>query len=364
MTRLLQYPSIASGRADTASQQSGMHMLLLGVAAILFVGLWHPARVAVETLLLLPALFPSAPVDPLALIAAPARTERTYAYTAGTVDSVVFHPPFGGRHGAILLLLGAGDLPRSDLAVHFAQALARLGVVTMLPESSGMLAERLTFDEVDAIRVSLDAVRGEQDVDAGRLGLVGLSASGGLSIVAAAQPDLRDEVRFVNSFGSYDDAFTLLVDVGSRSIDLDGQIRAWQPEARTLEVVDNSLVAAGVDQADREELVGGTTRERATHITNGFTGEVRERLARVSPSLHLSEVGAHLYLMHDRDDTFIPFTESRDLVERAAPGLVVRYTEFSIFAHVIPDRPVPWQTFLPDLWRLFWHVHAVLLEVL
>jgi hypothetical protein len=25
---------------------------------------------------------------------------------------------------------------------------------------------------------------------------------------------------------------------------------------------------------------------------------------------------------------------------------------------------VPWQTFLPDLWRLFWHVHAVLLEVL
>jgi uncharacterized protein YciW len=22
-------------------------------------------------------------------------------------------------------------------------------------------------------------------------------------------------------------------------------------------------------------------------------------------------------------------------------------------AHVIPDRPVPWQTFLPDPWRLF-----------
>jgi hypothetical protein len=69
-------------------------------------------------------------------------------------------------------------------------------------------------------------------------------------------------------------------------------------------------------------------------------------------------------LMHDLDDTFIPFTQSRDLVAEAPPGLVQRYTEFSIFAHVIPDRPVPWQTFLPDLWRLFWHVHAVLLEVL
>jgi hypothetical protein len=68
--------------------------------------------------------------------------------------------------------------------------------------------------------------------------------------------------------------------------------------------------------------------------------------------------------MHDLDDPFIPFTESRQLVRSAPPGLVTRYTEFSIFEHVIPDRPVPWQTFLPDLWRLFWHVHAVLLELL
>jgi hypothetical protein len=68
--------------------------------------------------------------------------------------------------------------------------------------------------------------------------------------------------------------------------------------------------------------------------------------------------------MHDMDDSFIPFTQSRDLAVHAPASVVQRYTEFSIFAHVIPDRPVPWQTFLPDVWRLFWHVHAVLLEVL
>ena len=66
--------------------------------------------------------------------------------------------------------------------------------------------------------------------------------------------------------------------------------------------------------------------------------------------------------MHDVDDSFIPFTESRALA-KAAPS-ISRFTEFEIFAHVIPERPVPWQTFLPDLWRLFWHVHAVLVEAL
>ncbi|TMF06099.1 MAG: hypothetical protein E6I52_01180 [Chloroflexi bacterium] len=333
-----------------------------GLAALL--GLWHPARVAVQALLLLPALFPLAPLGPLGLMAMPAREARTDAYTAGTVDSVVFHPPFGGRHGAIVLLLGAGDLPRSDLAERFAEALARLGIVTMLTESSGMLAERLTFHEVDAIRVSLDALRAEPDLDPEHVGLVGLSASGGLAIVAAAQPDLRDQVRFVNSFGSYDDADSLVLDVGSRSLELNGQVLPWQPESCTLEVVGNSLDDAGVGASERGELLGGTTRQRAAEIVDGFDDEVRGRLERVSPSAYLTQLHAHLYLMHDRDDSFIPFTESRDLVQQSPSGVVVRYTEFSIFAHVIPDRPVPWQTFLPDLWRLFWHVHAVLLEVL
>jgi dienelactone hydrolase len=345
--------------------RQGVVWLLAIVGLALGVALWHPARVAVQTLLLLPALFPSAPVDPLALVTAtPVREVRSYRYTAGRVEASLFHASGSGQHGAIILLLGAGDLPRSDLAVHFAEALARLGVVTLVPESSGMLAERLTFDEVDAVRASLDLLRGLPEVDPQRVGLVGLSASGGLSIVAAGQPDLRDRVRFVNSFGSYADATSLLLDVLSRSIDVRGEIRAWQPEARTVEVVANALGDAGVDKAHQQAMLGGMTRAQAQQTIAAMPPSVGRNLAQVSPSAYLGQVHAHLYLMHDVDDSFIPFTESRDLVARAPRGVVERYTEFSIFAHVIPDRPVPWQTFLPDLWRLFWHVHAVLLEVL
>jgi dienelactone hydrolase len=338
--------------------------LLLALALLACgVAVWHPARVAVQTVVLLPALFPSAPFDPLSLVTAPpVHDELTYPYAAGRIEATLFHPSTAAHHGALILLLGAGDLPRSDLAVHFAEALARLGVVVLVPESSGMLAERLTFDEVDAVRTSLDVLARQADVDVDRVGLIGLSASGGLSIVAAGQADLRDRVRFVNSFGSYDDARTLLLDVATRSIAIDGEVRAWQPEARTVEVVSNALADAGIDA--RDELLRGISRERATQLIQGLPPTIVERLAAISPSTYLAQMHAHLYVMHDLDDSFIPFTESRDLVARAPPGVVQRYTEFSIFAHVIPDRPVPWQTFLPDLWRLFWHVHAVLLEVL
>ena len=58
----------------------------------------------------------------------------------------------------------------------------------------------------------------------------------------------------------------------------------------------------------------------------------------VSPINYLNGVRAHVYLMHDQDDPFIPFSQSREL---ANTGRVAGYTEFSIFSHVIPDRPVP-----------------------
>jgi hypothetical protein len=55
--------------------------LVLAVAVLAAsLALWHPSRVAVQALVLLPALFPSAPFDPLALItASPDRQERAYS---------------------------------------------------------------------------------------------------------------------------------------------------------------------------------------------------------------------------------------------------------------------------------------------
>jgi dienelactone hydrolase len=336
--------------------------LLLAIAVLIA---WQPARVAVQTLLLLPAMFPGAPVDPLQWFTQEPTTDYvSETYSAGTIATEIIAPSSADKHSAVVLLLGAGDLPRSDVGVHFAQALARLGIVVSLPDSSGMLAEHLTFDEVDAIRVSVNDVAARSDVDQMHIGLVGLSASGGLSIVAAAQPDLRDRIRFVNSFGSYADALSLLVDVSSHTLSLDGVVRDWPPDQRTIDVVSNALTDAGVSDADRQELLSQPSRDRAAAIVDSFSPSIRDRLLRISPTNYLAQLRAHVYLMHDMDDLFIPYTQSRALVADAPPGVITRYTEFSIFAHVIPEKPVPIQTFLPDLWRLFWHVDAVLSELL
>jgi acetyl esterase/lipase len=359
-------------------------LTLLGVYA------WHPVQVALQTLLLLPAVFPGSPVDALALQAAPTHETMTLGYVGGTIQADLFRPARDGRHGAIVLLLGAGDLPRIDVAFHFADELARSGAIVLIPQSEGLLQERLSYAEVDAIRSEVALLDGRTDVDPARVGVIGLSAAGGLSIVAAAEPDLRERITFVNSFGSYNDAQSLIVDVASQSIDVGGELRNWTPEERTHEVVAISLIdtlgrdsdrvllqrafvahetiddwsALSADAAPVKELLSGTTRQQAEHDVALLPAEAQAKLRQISPADHLRDVRARLYVMHDLDDPFIPFTESRALVEEAPPGLIERYTEFSIFAHVIPERSVPWQTFVPDVWRLFWHVDAVLLELI
>src|SRR5919202_537567 len=67
-----------------ATRQAMRRGLVVGIAVVVAVlALWHPARVAVQALLLLPALFPSAPIDPLRLVSpAPVRDQLTYSYTA------------------------------------------------------------------------------------------------------------------------------------------------------------------------------------------------------------------------------------------------------------------------------------------
>ncbi len=367
-------------------------LLLLALLAALVV-LVRPVRVVAQTLVLMPALFPEVPLDLLSLVTpAPVREEAHFPYTAGTVDLDVYRPTTGGPHPAAVLQLGARFEQRDPVLVRFASALARLGVIVAVPGSDNLRAGRILPEETDALARSFDWLVDQPDVDPARSGFLGFSVGGGLSLLAASQPALRDRVHFVSSLGGYDDARRLLTDLGSRSIIVDGAQRAWEPSPLTLEVLATQLVETLPDRQDEEllrrvflqhetlpggavdtltpagrdarMLLAGTDRATAEAIVARLPAATQARLAGISPSVSLSDVRADLYLIHDVGDSYIPFTETRYLVADAPPALIQQYVETSIFEHVYPDKPAPWTTFLPEVWRLFWYAHAVLMELL
>lgn len=370
--------------------------LAVAVLALLALVLWRPVQVGVKTLLLLPAVFPSAPVNPLlAWTAPPLRTEHRFAYAAGTVDVDLYHPAGAAprSQGGAILLLGARPVPRRDpILVRFAEALARNGAVILVPESSNLLDGRVLPEERDALRLAYELLVAQPEVDPARTGFIGFSVGGALSLIAAADPALRDRVRFVNSLGGYVDARLLLVDVASRSLLVDGRVVPWQPAPLAMQVVALQIVETLPDAADRalltrafvnlepvddaawaaltpagqetRELLGSPTRARAEALVARLPEAGLRRLAAISPSTTLADLRARVFLMHDTGDAYIGYTHSRQAARDIPPASLARFTEFTIFQHVIPDRPVPWQTFLPDLWSLYRHLHAVMMELL
>lgn len=129
---------------------------------------------------------------------------------------------FEGRHGArqarlyrpatartrpVLLTGGVHalgiDEPR---LIAFAESLARSGTPVITPALPDLrqylITPRLTDDIEDAALAVLAAPDMPGDAD-GRIGLLGISFAGGLSIIAAGRPALRDRVAFVFSVGGH-----------------------------------------------------------------------------------------------------------------------------------------------------------------
>ena len=341
---------------------------------------------------LVPYVF-DAPVRPLEWVTPPPSDELArYADGSRQLDGDLYRPRTAGRHPALVLSLGVHPAPRDDPSLlRLAHGLARDGFVVLVPDSPDLRADRILPSERDAFVAAVSYVRGLPDVDPDRIGLVGFSAGASLLAVAAADARARNEIRMVNFFGGYYDATDLLREVAARRVVLaDGTAIAWEPAPLARQIFAAVLLGSVDDAADRatasRALVDGATLsdgevaslgERARLVYDIFTAsnpesvdvlmarlpdDVLDRLRAISPSTYVHDLRARVFVMHDVDDSFVPFVESRRFAAALPPEQRV-YTEFSIFAHVEPTRSLDLPAFLGEVLKLVRHVYAALYEL-
>ncbi len=366
---------------------------LVAAGLVLLVALTREGRTAVRAISLLPYVFPNPPAEPLSWVTpTPVSEEVRYADASRSLLADLYRPGDAGRHAALLLSLGVHPVPRDDPAlVRLATGLARDGFVVLIPESPELRADRILPSERDAFVAAFRYLASRPEVDRARIGFVGFSVGASLLAVAAADPRINDDVRVVNFFGGYDDAFTLLREIASRRIVLeDGRSVPWQPADLARSIFANVLLENVEDPTDRalvsRALVDGQTLpplvrgllgararlvydlfsaddpDRVEALVAALPDDLRERLRAVSPSTYVADLHARMYLMHDTDDGFVPFVESRRLAARL-PGSQRVYTEFSIFAHVEPTRSLDPITFVSEAGKLVRHLYLVMLEL-
>jgi dienelactone hydrolase len=282
---------------------------------------------------------------------------------------------------AVLLTSGlhpAGiDEPR---LVGLATELAASGLAVVTPDipelSRFEITPRIT-DEIDGAAAWLAAH--DPSGGGGRIGMAGISFSGGLSIVAAGRQSLRDRVAYVLAFGGHDDLPRVLHylctgvdgsehrpphDYGVAVILLNIADRLVPPEQvqPLREAVSDYLWASHLDRVDKPAADRQFTALRAAaaampepsatllrDVNDRNVADLGPRLlpyvdaygnaAALSPS-RSPKPSAEIFLLHGADDNVIPEIESEDLAADVAQAAPVRLLVSGLISHAEADQPV------------------------
>lgn len=277
------------------------------------------------------------------------------------------------------------DEPR---LVAFARALSSSGIRVLTPELLSLADYQVDRASIDLIGYSaraLSATVGQ------KVGVLGLSFSGGLSLLAAADPRFRPYIRFVVSVGAHDDLQRVSQFLISNTIE--------RPDGSTLHMTAHEygalvLIYAHVsdffppadvpvardalrlllwEKADesrkRSELLSPASRQKMELLYSGhveaLAGEIREAIARhqaemapVSPHGNLGALQVPTLLLHGTTDNVIPASELLWL-QRDVPAAALKSALISpAIGHVELERePSP-----ADQWKLV-HFMAQILEL-
>lgn len=293
------------------------------------------------------------------------------------VDGHLYAPE--GALAGVLLVPGATPQGLDDpRIVQVAEALARSGRRVFLPELS--LYER-RFDEADIERLVL-AGRALADEGDGTVVLAGFSYGGALTLIAAADPRLRDAVATVAVFGAYHDlvgviqaAATGASVVGERRMGWDAHPRAEellhayavdlapaeQREALSV-ALDGVITPDGLDEAARAvyDLVTAEHPEEVRGLVEALSPQARATIAAFSPSAVAGDIPGPIVALHSIDDPAVPYAEALRLI-RDRPD--VELLTVALFDHVDlrPDGPGDLVEVLRDA-RRTWRFAARVLE--
>ena len=316
-------------------------------------------------------------------------------WRGGTLRARPYHPAHVTGRGILLVpgVHAAGiDEPR---LVGFARDIASMGHPVLTVELPDLMRYEITTRTTDMIEDAAAWMTGRAEYagDDGKVGMLGISFGGGLSVVAAGRPSIRDRVEFVMAFGGHGDLPRTLRylctgiqpdgshrpphDYGLAIVLLGAADRVVPPaqvqplrnailsylEASRLDMVDKGKAAAEFERA--KQLA--TSLEEPSHTYMNYVNA--RDVARLGPVLlpHVSELGgdpalsptrspfpaAPVYLLHGTDDNVVPAIESTLLGDALrARHVAVHVLLTPLITHAEVDR----SSTMSAIWRLidFW----------
>jgi hypothetical protein len=150
-------------------------------------------------------VYPMLPSRPLDWVTPRPMIDRLrYPTSHGWVDGQLYRPVTSGPYPGVLVCLGVVPFGVEHPQVpRLGEALARSGLAALLYWSPAMRDFRLSPEDVGDIASAYDTLLARPDIDAAKSGMLGTCVGGSFTLLAAAQPAIRDRVAFVLTYAPY-----------------------------------------------------------------------------------------------------------------------------------------------------------------
>jgi acetyl esterase/lipase len=382
-----------TGRLVTPRTKALYAMLLIAELVLCVMG-WPSAKAHLQAL----AVLRKVGGQPVSWVARPLLVEvtsRDFDFTIGTsagqqvVRARMYEPKGKPNAPAMVIFHGVHHLGIDEpRLMGFAAAMASCGIRVLTPELPGIKDYHVSEDSVHTIGESVQWYA-RQTGDP--VGVMGLSFSGGLALVAAADPAYHPDFKFVFAVGSQD-SMARVTDYYQTGRDArpDGTtevlaaheygplvleyehledfvpapdlepvravLRAHLYEDKTAEA-EASLGLNETQKRETLELMDATsadTRAKIAAMTAKHAGE----MPGLSPLGRLQKLGTPVYLLHGETDNIIPSAETLWMASELRPQDLQAMLVSPVLSHVNLDGPKPGAM---DNWRLV-HFFALILR--
>ena len=369
---------------------TGIVLGLLGFVLVVRDQVGFGVRVAAA----LAKVVPGSPSSVLGLGPAPRVTTIGYMTRDGyELEADVYEPVGSDRSPAVILVNGVEPAGRKYSAlVELADGLSRAGFVVLVPDALDYANYRVLPQDIGALVRGFQILQGRKTVDMDRIGFIGFSMGGSLAMLAAADPEIVDDVQMVAAVGSYFSLEAMIQAVTTKTVRTPSGNAFYEPDDYVWLITRNTLLSQVQDSDDRSELfrvfslpsprpnpdvihtfdpqgLGDQAQSVYVMLTNRDPDSVKPLVSKVrelmpgvfeslSPKYHLNRITASISLLHDRNDPYVPVQESDRTFKMVGGSARARLEILDVVQHaelVAPDLspPVLFGSYIPGMWKLF-----------
>jgi dienelactone hydrolase len=315
--------------------------------------------------------------------------EVQFQTTAGVVRARLYLPQQRRDAPGMIVLHGVHhqgiDEPRLR---NFAVAMASCGLQVLTPELPGIKDYHIDYNSVKVIDQS---ARWFAQRTAAPVGVMGLSFSGGLALVAAADPEYKPDFKFVLAVGSQDSMeHVATYYLTGREVRPDGTAEqltpheygplvleyehledfvAEQDEAAIRPVLQQHLYEDKTAEALAEDRLNARQKGEASQLMDSSSALTKAMLASsakkhlremdaLSPDGKLQTMTTPVYLLHGREDNIIPSAETMWMAGELPSSTLKEVLISPVLSHLNMDGSRP---SLVDEWKIV-HFFAIVMH--